>query len=97
MLTLSDVLTAIRSSQTQIISFDIFDTLLTRPFWEPSDLFALMEDDVQSTLQTFDLPNYCDLRIEAEKMARECTNNQDCVIRIKQSTNPKYNGYGNFL
>ncbi len=34
-----DILEAINNEKFEYISFDIFDTLLLRPFWEPSDLF----------------------------------------------------------
>lgn len=37
----------ISSSQYSCISFDIFDTLIIRPFYQPSDLFLLMEKNFE--------------------------------------------------
>ncbi|WP_446424414.1 HAD-IA family hydrolase, partial [Mailhella sp.] len=53
-----------------VISFDVFDTLLIRPFWEPTDLFAILEDYVNKRLQTVDSIHFKTIRVEAEKVAR---------------------------
>lgn len=50
--------------QAEVISFDVFDTLLIRPFARPIDVFALMER--QSGIEGFH-----DARILAERLARE--------------------------
>lgn len=47
-----------------VISFDIFDTLLFRPFNKPSDLFVLVGNKL-------DIMDFCEIRINAEKEARE--------------------------
>ena len=47
----------------QVVSFDIFDTLLQRPFLRPTDLFALMEKDLK-------LKGFAKRRIKAEREAR---------------------------
>lgn len=47
-----------------VISFDIFDTLLLRPFVKPTDLFRKMERDEKAK-------GFADDRIRAEKEARE--------------------------
>ncbi len=39
---------AISDSKTKAISFDVFDTLLVRPFWEPSDLFLLLDREAET-------------------------------------------------
>lgn len=51
-----------------VISFDIFDTLLMRPFISPSDLFKFIEPLIQKELQdyTFD---FVKKRRESEKIA----------------------------
>jgi predicted HAD superfamily hydrolase len=36
------IIEAIESNRYEYISFDIFDTLLMRPFWEPTDLFYFL-------------------------------------------------------
>ena len=46
-----------------IISFDIFDTLLIRPYLRPTDLFLHLE-------KIYKIPFFCSSRIEAEKQAR---------------------------
>lgn len=57
----------------KIISFDIFDTLLMRPFLAPSDLFKFIETKVRNEIndQTFDFVNK---RRNAEKKAFENSN-----------------------
>lgn len=47
-----------------IISFDVFDTLIFRPFSSPTDLFFLVGGELK-------YPNFQQIRIEAEKKARE--------------------------
>lgn len=56
--------------KTKVISFDIFDTLVYRPFWNPTDLFQLLEIYVNEILDTRDVTSFSTLRIEAEKKAR---------------------------
>ena len=51
-------------SQHQIISFDIFDTLLYRPFVKPEDVFVFLEKQENR-------PGYAQLRIKAEYEARK--------------------------
>lgn len=53
----------IRIDNADIISFDIFDTLLTRPYLRPTDLFLHLE-------KIYKIPFFCASRIEAEKRAR---------------------------
>lgn len=59
-----------------IISFDVFDTLLFRTVEKPEDVFTLlgMENNI---------PNFKELRIHAEQNAREETNNPNGEIRIE--------------
>ena len=47
-----------------VISFDIFDTLIFRPFSEPADLFYLLGEKL-------DLPDFRRIRMEQEWLARE--------------------------
>ena len=53
------------------ISFDCFDTLLTRPFYEPSDLFLLL-DPLYRKL-TGACGSFASLRIRGEQAARACS------------------------
>lgn len=50
-----------------IVSFDVFDTLLLRPFSEPTDIFRLLE-------QKYDKPGFMHKRIVAENKARRKKN-----------------------
>lgn len=52
----------------RLISFDIFDTLIVRPFFKPSDLFVLMDEDYKKITKSQVL--FSEMRIESEKQAR---------------------------
>lgn len=58
-------------STKQVISFDVFDTLILRPFWKPTDLFHLMTDDFLRICHVSSFVNFVDLRIAAEAKCRE--------------------------
>lgn len=57
--------------KTKIVSFDIFDTLVQRPFWEPTDLFYLLGIYANRVLHAGDLLSFRDIRMSAERKARE--------------------------
>lgn len=61
----------INRSETKVVSFDIFDTLVWRPFWDPTDLFYLVGIYANQLLNAGDLLDFRDIRITAEKRARE--------------------------
>lgn len=66
-----DIKEAIKSEECEIVSFDIFDTLILRPFWYPTDLFYLMNKyfmDVTGATSDID---FAQMRIESEKSCRE--------------------------
>ena len=42
---LEKIKNSILSEYAEYISFDVFDTLIQRPIWEPSDIFLLMENE----------------------------------------------------
>lgn len=58
-----------RLLEFDVISFDIFDTLILRPFSKPTDMFYLLDD-------RFDQHQLHDIRINCEKRAREISINQ---------------------
>lgn len=66
---LEKTLSAVSHPSVSIVSFDVFDTLVTRRFWSPSDLFLVMSqrEDVTQILsgERFDLA-----RRNAERMVR---------------------------
>lgn len=69
-MTLQKIRKAISDPTKKIISFDVFDTLILRPFWKPSDLFLLMNREAESLLETPDACDFSTLRAEAEEEAR---------------------------
>lgn len=67
-------------SEKENISFDIFDTLIVRPFYEPTDIFKLLNQPF------FELVNanvsFEKLRVEGEKIARHYYGSRDYVEDI---------------
>jgi len=70
-----ELLKSIRANRVKAVSFDIFDTAITRPFIEPHDLFLLVERIVNRKGNTNRL--FADVRIEAERVARELAGNTE--------------------
>lgn len=70
-LPLQDIKAAFANPSCSYVSFDVFDTLVLRPFWHPTDLFELMEQDVTAMVGVKDRFIFAQLRIEAEKIARD--------------------------
>lgn len=64
------------------VAFDIFDTLLVRPFFHPHDLFGFLE--AESGLEGF-----AEARIRAEREARR-TDPETDIDGIYRSIDPKY-------
>lgn len=61
---------SIVDDKTVIVSFDIFDTLVARPFLLPSDMFFLLDKDFKELEKQFRLQNFHDIRIKSEAIAR---------------------------
>lgn len=61
--------TLIASSEIEIVSFDIFDTLITRPFYNPMDVFELLNPLFKKLMGTN--CSFSKIRMEGEKIARE--------------------------
>lgn len=57
-----------------IVSFDIFDTLVLRILEQPVDVFSYIEAE-------YDFPHFCDLRIKAEKKARMISETGEVNLR----------------
>ena len=64
-----DIKERIVSLDTKIISFDVFDTLVERPFSEPTDLFFLLTDEFNQGTSAY--VDFTELRISAERSCRE--------------------------
>lgn len=56
-------------SQDEYISFDIFDTLISRPFYEPTDLFELMDMEFEKLM--ISSIKFKKIRMDSEKLVRE--------------------------
>ena len=61
-----------QSSRCELISFDIFDTLVTRRVATPAGIFAIMQNILmQDTSFTPDFKNnFCKIRVNSENLAR---------------------------
>ncbi len=62
------------SQETKTVSFDIFDTLVLRPFFKPSDLFYLLNEDFNTLLKSIAYVDFHKFRVEAEEHLRKQTN-----------------------
>ena len=70
--------------KAEIVSFDIFDTLLVRPFINPTHVFKFIEVNEK-------IPGFYDARIYAESLARAATDKEDITLDdIYKFINPKY-------
>ena len=74
--TQDDIFAAMESPQTEVISFDVFDTLLVRPVLEPADLFSLMDDLWQSYCFS---GGFTQVRKLAESRAKAVLKQQDAT------------------
>ena len=59
-----------------IVSFDIFDTLIKRDVYKEYDVFDLVEKKYNSTYGD-NILNFKDIRIEAEKNARKISDKEE--------------------
>ena len=53
------------------ISFDIFDTLILRPFLRPLDLFCLLDSKFDDMMERIPMRTFSEIRVEAERIARK--------------------------
>lgn len=61
-----------------VVSFDVFDTLLYRVVHKPTEVFHLMEPEMEKRYQ---IQNYCEKRIQAEQLARKLSDEEDITIQ----------------
>lgn len=57
--------------KNEVISFDIFDTLIIRPFYEPKDLFILLNEYFNKLFNSNGIFEFSKIRTEAEAYVRE--------------------------
>ncbi|MBV9829452.1 MAG: hypothetical protein JO001_27855 [Alphaproteobacteria bacterium] len=73
------------AANASVASFDLFDTLLVRVFGCPTDLFAAMADRIALTHPDFDRGKFVQMRVEAERCARQTAAGQgQSEITLKQ-------------
>ena len=61
----------IASEEIQYVSFDIFDTLIKRAVYDPTDIFYLMAEDPEIKAAFPNPRSFFDKRVLAEQLARE--------------------------
>ncbi len=66
-----DLIGLICSPEVKAVSFDMFDTLVMRPFWNPDDLFRLVQIRMEKRFPQYRALSFYDMRIEAENSARK--------------------------
>lgn len=62
---------AIRDKGIKIVSFDIFDTLVVRPFLEPIDLFDVIDKYFRKLSNNKTATEFKNMRIDSEALARK--------------------------
>lgn len=65
------IVSAIKDPQTKVVSFDVFDTLVLRPFWKPVDLFMFLDKEASELFNTADIIRFSEFRRCAEQEARD--------------------------
>ena len=78
---LDDLKRIIASDDIKCISFDVFDTLILRPFFVPKDLFKLLNKKFLELDNTFNI-DFSYLRENAEAAARENLKNKKADITL---------------
>lgn len=59
----------VMDAKTKVVSFDIFDTLITRPFLYPKDLFTFLNDDYRKLSNNLGI-DFSRIREDCEVLAR---------------------------
>ena len=68
---LEEIKQKILSPAVQAVSFDVFDTLVLRPFYYPTDLFRYLSDDFNRLAESNAYVDFSQLRTDAEKRCRK--------------------------
>lgn len=71
-----------KSENKKIVSFDIYDTLITRSFVRPTDIFLCIE-------KTCEKPGFCNARVKAEAESRRKTSSEDVTLNQIYECIPK--------
>lgn len=65
----------------KVISFDIFDTLVVRPFYKPTDLFKMMDKEYRLLVNSNTGISFSKMRPIAESIARKNQYNKDSSVQ----------------
>lgn len=68
---LENIKKEIMNEETKVVSFDIFDTLILRPFWNPTDLFIFLDEYFRKINNTDIGIDFSKIRIKAEERKRK--------------------------
>ena len=63
-----------------VVSFDIYDTLILRPFWNPEDLFYILQNIITKEFKSSDYADFRTTRIDAEHLARVSAINNEASL-----------------
>lgn len=76
--------TLINDKQVKVVSFDVFDTLISRPFYDPKDLFILLDHEFSKPTNNKFSIAFSKMRVIAEGKARngssKLTNGEDITL-----------------
>ena len=61
----------IAAKECRVVSFDMFDTLVQRPFFQPMDLFHMLDSYINEFIPSTDYLVFTNIRMTAEQRARE--------------------------
>lgn len=81
---LHNVKTQILDPKIKCVSFDIFDTLVVRPFYMPKDLFMLLNKYFEKISNNITSLDFSDIRENAEAVARKQLNSKKQEITIDE-------------
>lgn len=82
----------IREHRISVLSFDIFDTLLTRPCPKPTDVFGMMARAFPEIPE-----NFQQHRIHAERLARRTAEGGECTLEEIYGVLAEMDGYSERL
>ncbi len=68
---LNNIKKSIMEENIKIVSFDMFDTLVSRPFYTPSDMFRLLNKDFIELFDSIRAIDFSKIRIQCESDLRE--------------------------
>ena len=76
---LENIKARIADSEIKMVSFDIFDTLVLRPFAKPTDIFELMQPEMTEYLGATQI-SFADVRRQAEEIARKHAYGREDIV-----------------